>query len=80
MNNDQNKSIDKNVLETSKVSQYSGHLKTIQKLFKSLEIIQAFWLKHSVLIKQLIHDEVHKGNLRQREREHLYESRVSNTA
>lgn len=40
-----------------------SHLKTIQKLFQVLEVIEARGMKHPVLIKQLVHDEVHKSNL-----------------
>ena len=38
-------------------------LKAAQKIFQVLEVIQALWLEHAMLIQQLIHDEVHKGDL-----------------
>ena len=47
------------------------YLKTVQKLLDVLEVIQAFWLKHAVLIKKLIHDKIHEGNLGEWERLHV---------
>lgn len=40
-----------------------SHLKSIQKIFECLEVVQAGRMKHPVLIQQLVHNEVHKSDL-----------------
>jgi len=36
----------------------------IQETSKIFVVIQAFWVKHTMLIQQLVHDKVHKCELR----------------
>lgn len=40
-----------------------SHLKTVDKIFEVLELIQTWRMEHPVLIQHLVHHEVHKSDL-----------------